>query len=108
MCIECFPLRRHCERHRSRALRCRRGRRKMTRDYESQAGMPARAVNRVGVALLAVMGFPATVRADVVTDWNTIAVGAVSEDTLANRQSRDLAMAQAAMFDAMHAMRQYY
>ncbi len=46
--------------------------------------------------------------ADVVTDWNTIAVSTVSADTLPNRQSRDVAMVHAAMFDAMNAIRPYY
>ena len=46
--------------------------------------------------------------ADVVTDWNTIAVSTVSADTLNNRQSRDMAMVHAAMFDAMNAIRPYY
>src|SRR5215472_11543160 len=85
-----------------------RGRRKMTRNHELQAGVQAPAASRVGVALLALIGFSATVRADVVTDWNTIAVSTVSADTLPNRQSRDMAMVHAAMFDAMNAIRPYY
>src|SRR4030095_6056532 len=60
------------------------------------------------VALLALIGFSATVRADVVTDWNTIAVSTVSADTLSNRQNRAMAMVHAAMFDAMNAIRPYY
>jgi hypothetical protein len=60
------------------------------------------------VELLALIGFSATVRADVVTDWNTIAISTVSADTLANRQSRDMAMVHAAIFDAMNAIRRYY
>ena len=56
-------------------------------------------------ALLAV---PQIANADVVTDWNTIAVSTVSADTLPNRQSRDMAMVHAAMFDAMNAIRPYY
>src|SRR5262249_47946068 len=66
------------------------------------------AANGVGVALLTLIGFSATVRADVVTDWNTVAVSTVSADTLPNRQSRDVAMVHAAMFDAMNAIRPYY
>jgi hypothetical protein len=46
--------------------------------------------------------------ADVVTDWNTIAVSTVSADTLSNRQNRAMAMVHAAMFDAMNAIRPYY
>ena len=46
--------------------------------------------------------------ADVVTDWNTIAVNTVSADTLPNRQSRDMAMVHAAIFDAMNAIRPNY
>jgi len=49
-----------------------------------------------------------TANADVVTDWNTIAVNAVSADKVVNRQSRDMAMVHAAMFDAMNAIRPYY
>ena len=66
------------------------------------------AASRLGVALLALIGFSATVRADVVTDWNTIAVSTVSADRVSNRQSRDVAMVHAAMFDAMNAIRPYY
>jgi hypothetical protein len=46
--------------------------------------------------------------ADVVTDWNTIAVSTVSADRVNNRQSRDMAMVHAAMFDAMNAIRPSY
>ena len=56
----------------------------------------------------ALLGVPQITNADVVTDWNTIAVSTVSADTLANRQSRDVAMVHAAMFDAMNAIRPYY
>jgi hypothetical protein len=80
----------------------------MTRNHESQAGLRVPAASRVGVALLALIGFSATVRADVVTDWNTIAVSTVSADTLSNRQNRAMAMVHAAMFDAMNAIRPYY
>ena len=65
-------------------------------------------ISRVSVALLALMGFSATVRADVVTDWNTIAINTVSVDRVNNRQIRDMAMVHAAMFDAMNAIRPYY
>src|SRR5215216_902525 len=51
---------------------------------------------------------PQIANADVVTDWNTIAINTVSADTLPNRQSRDVAMVHAALFDAMNAIRPYY
>ena len=80
----------------------------------TQKNSPAnRAIGRrhappLGLAFLALFGFSATMRADIVTDWNTIAISVVSADTLANRQSRDMAMVHAAMFDAMNAIRPYY
>jgi hypothetical protein len=46
--------------------------------------------------------------ADVVTDWNTIAVSTVAADRVVNRQSRDMAMVHAAVFDAMNAIRPHY
>jgi hypothetical protein len=46
--------------------------------------------------------------ADVVTDWNTIAVNTVAADRVVNRQSRDMAMVHAAVFDAMNAIRPHY
>src|ERR1051325_8143075 len=78
------------------------------RNHESQAGVHEATAIRLGVALLALIAISATVRADVVTDWNTIAVNTVSADTLRNRQTRDVAMVHAAMFDAMNAIRPYY
>ena len=56
----------------------------------------------------ALLGVPQIATADVVTDWNTIAVSTVSADRVVNRQSRDMAMVHAAMFDAMNAIRPYY
>ena len=56
----------------------------------------------------ALLHVPQVATADVVTDWNTIAVSAVSADRVNNRQSRDMAMVHAAMFDAMNAIRPYY
>ena len=56
----------------------------------------------------ALLGVLQSANADVVSDWNTIAISTVSADTLANRQSRDMAMVHAAMFDAMNAIRPYY
>jgi len=56
----------------------------------------------------ALVGIPHSARADVVTDWNTIAVNTVSADRVVNRQSRDMAMMHAAMFDAMNAIRPFY
>src|SRR5262245_47395443 len=47
--------------------------------------------------------------ADVVTDWNSIAVTTVTTaERVNNRQTRDMAMVHAAMFDAMNAIRPYY
>src|SRR5260221_3796322 len=83
-------------------------RRKMMRNQRLQAGLLVTAASGLGLALLALIGFSAIVRADIVTDWNTIAVSTVSADTLPNRQSRDVAMVHAAMFDAMNAIRPYY
>src|SRR6185436_6661400 len=85
-----------------------RGRPRMTRNHESQAGLQAPTAGRVGVALLTLIVFSATLRADVVTDWNAIAVSTVLADTLPNRQSRDLAIVHAAVFDAMNAIRRSY
>ena len=79
----------------------------MTRKHKSQPALPM-AVKRVGLALMTLIGFSAAVQADVVTDWNTIAVNTVSADRVANRQSRDMAMVHAAVFDAMNAIRPYY
>jgi hypothetical protein len=56
----------------------------------------------------ALLGVPQVASADVVTDWNVIAVNTVSADRVVNRQSRDMAMVHAAMFDAMNAIRPYY
>jgi hypothetical protein len=56
----------------------------------------------------ALAGLPRTAHADVVTDWNTIAVSTVSAERVVNRQSRDMAMVHAAMFDAMNAIRPHY
>ena len=78
------------------------------RNHESDAVLKMCAAIREGMALLALMGVSAPVFADIVTDWNTIAVSSVSADTLVNRQSRDMAMVHAAMFDAMNAIRPYY
>ena len=56
----------------------------------------------------ALLGVPQIAKADVVTDWNTIAVSTVAADRVNNRQTRDMAMVHAAMFDAMNAIRPYY
>ncbi len=57
---------------------------------------------------VAVVGVPATAKADLVTDWNTIAVSTVPGDAVVNRQTRAMAMVHAAMFDAMNAIRPQY
>lgn len=79
----------------------------MTKNHESIAGLRS-AAGKIGLTLLTSIGIPAMAQPNVVTDWNTIAVSAVSADPLANRQSRDLAMVHAAMFDAMNAIRPHY
>jgi hypothetical protein len=56
----------------------------------------------------ALLSVPRIANADVVTDWNAIAVSIVAADRVVNRQSRDMAMVHAAMFDAMNAIRPYY
>jgi hypothetical protein len=56
----------------------------------------------------ALLGVPQIANADVVTDWNTIAVSTVSADPVSNRQNRAMAMVHAAVFDAMNAIRPYY
>jgi hypothetical protein len=80
----------------------------MTRNQESKTRLQVAIASRLGVALLALIGCSATGRADVVTDWNTIAVSTVSADRVNNRQSRDMAMVHAAVFDAMNAIRPHY
>jgi len=55
-----------------------------------------------------VLGVARMAGADVVTDWNTIAVATVSADKVVNRQSRDMAMVHAAIFDAVNAIRPRY
>jgi hypothetical protein len=57
---------------------------------------------------VAVVGVPATAKADLVTDWNAITVGTVPGDAVVNRQARAMAMVHAAMFDAMNAIRRQY
>ena len=58
---------------------------------------------------LALAGVPGTAKADLITDWNTIAVKTVvAGEAVTNRQSRDMAMVHAAMFDAMNAIRPGY
>jgi len=66
--------------------------------------LPSILITSVAVLL----GVPPIANADVVTDWNTIAVSTVSADRVVNRQSRDMAMVHAAVFDAMNAIRPYY
>jgi hypothetical protein len=56
----------------------------------------------------ALLGIPSVAKADVVTDWNTIAIRTVPGDTVVNRQSRAMAMVHAAMFDAMNGIRAEY
>src|SRR5499426_2232729 len=60
----------------------------------------------------ALLGTPSVAKADVVTDWNTIAINTVI-NTIAGesnnqRRLRDMAMVHAAMFDAMNGIRTEY
>src|SRR4029434_11076206 len=56
----------------------------------------------------ALLDKPSVAKADVVTDWNTIAISTVAGDVNNQRQSRDMAMVHAAMFDAMNGIRAEY
>src|SRR5262244_3125914 len=56
----------------------------------------------------ALLSVPQIVNADIVTDWNTIAINTVSADGVVARQSRDMAMVHAAVFDAINAIRPQY
>src|SRR5436309_386054 len=56
----------------------------------------------------ALLGTPSVAKADLVTDWNTIAISTVAGDSVPIRQSRDMAMVHAAMFDAMNGIRAQY
>src|SRR5262245_41012080 len=58
----------------------------------------------------AVLGTPSIAKADLVTDWNTIAISTVvaGDSAVPIRQSRDMAMVHAAMFDAMNGIRAEY
>jgi len=56
----------------------------------------------------ALLSVPQIAKADIVTDWNTITVNTVSADGVVARQSRDMAMVHAAVFDAMNAIRPQY
>lgn len=68
-----------------------------------------RFVNPCLATCVAVACVHGAAKADLITDWNTIAVSTVvAGDAVANRQSRDLAMVHAAMFDAMNAIRPQY
>jgi membrane-associated phospholipid phosphatase len=63
----------------------------------------------IGVALLVLIGFSATVRADVVTDWNVITVqAAAASGLLAQRQQRILAMVHVAVHDAVNSVAPHY
>src|SRR5262245_9323424 len=60
----------------------------------------------------ALLGTPSVAKADVVTDWNTIAINTVM-NTIAGesnnqRRLRDMAMVHAALFDAMNGIRTEY
>ena len=81
----------------------------MTRNHESQAGLQMAAVSRLGVALLALIGFSATVRADVVTDWNVITVqAAAAAGLIPQQQQRVAAMVHVAVHDAVNSVAPRY
>src|SRR5262245_34046787 len=56
----------------------------------------------------AFLGTPNVAKADLVTDWNTIAISTVAGDSNNQRRNRDMAMVHAAMFDAMNGIRAEY
>jgi hypothetical protein len=67
------------------------------------------AASRLGVALLALIGFSATVRADVVTDWNVITLQAAAAAGLnPQRQQRVAAMVHVAIHDAVNSVAPRY
>jgi len=81
----------------------------MTRNHQSHARRPTIAVRRLGVALLALIGFSATVRADVVTDWNVIALQSAAAAGLnPQRQHRVAAMVHVAVHDAVNSVTPRY
>src|SRR5207302_9266333 len=81
----------------------------MTRNHESQAGLQVAAVSRLGVALLALIGFSATVRADVVTDWNVTTVrAAAAAGLIPQPQQRVAAMVHVAVHDAVNSVAPRY
>jgi len=57
---------------------------------------------------VAFLGTPNVAKADLVTDWNTIAISTVAGDSNNQRRNRDMAMVHAAMFDAMNGIRAEY
>ena len=81
----------------------------MTRIHESQTGVQMAAARRLGVALLALIGFSATVRADVVTDWNVMTLQAAAAAGLnPQRQHRVAAMVHVAIHDAVNSVAPQY
>src|SRR5262245_47567169 len=56
----------------------------------------------------ALLGTPSVAKADVGTDWNTIAISTVAGESNNQRRIRDMAMVHAAMFDAMNGIRTEY
>jgi hypothetical protein len=77
--------------------------------WRSDEGINMKLANTFLATLVAVVGVPGAVKADLITDWNMIAVNTVvAGEAVTNRQSRDLAMVHAAMFDAMNTIRPRY
>src|SRR5262245_59767300 len=107
--MACVPLRPHGDRVGAASSISNRGRRKMTRNHTSHAGLQVAAATRVGVALLALIGFSATLQADVVTDWNVITLQAAAAAGLnPQRQHRVAAMVHVAMHDAVNSVAPQY
>ena len=81
----------------------------MRRNLESQAGLRAWAAGRMGaVGLVALIGWPGPVRADVVTDWNLTTLQAAAVAGVPQRQQRVAAMVHAAMHDAVNSVEPRY
>jgi hypothetical protein len=81
----------------------------MTRNDGSQVGLLTAGASRLGVALLALIGFSTTVQADVVTDWNVITLQAAAAAGLnPQRQHRVAAMVHVAIHDSVNSVAPHY
>ena len=59
---------------------------------------------RISIALIALLVCPIAAHADVVLDWNAIAVSTVSQGQSPYAQSRFMAITQLAVFEAVNAI----